>query len=152
MGSTRITRLLKAPRERVYDALIDPAAIVRWRFPLGMTCQVHEFEPREGGRLRISLTYDAPEGEGKTHGRTDTYHGRFVKLVPNQLVIEVDEFETADPALQGEMTITVSLRDADGGTELTAVHGGLPPGVSLSDNEVGWHEALARLVLLLALP
>ena len=32
------------------------------------------------GLLRISLTYDAPTGTGKTTARTDTYHGRFVKL------------------------------------------------------------------------
>jgi hypothetical protein len=34
---------------------------------------------------------------------TDTHHGRFVKLVPNeQVVVEVDEFEATDPALRGE--------------------------------------------------
>ena len=110
-----------------------------------MTCEVHEFDAREGGALRISLTYDAAGRAGKTAGRTDTYHGRFLKLVPNELVVEADEFETADPAMRGEMTITIRLRDADGGTELTAVHEGLPSGVSPADNEVGWREALARL-------
>jgi len=143
--STEIRRLIKAPRARVYDALIDPAAVARWKVPAGMTCHVHEFDAREGGALRISLTYDAPERAGKTVGRTDTYHGRFVKLVPNELVVEADEFETADPALRGEMTITISLSDAEGGTVLVAVHERLPRGVSAADNEVGWQEALARL-------
>jgi uncharacterized protein YndB with AHSA1/START domain len=143
--STQIRRLIKAPRARVYDALIDPAAVARWKVPGGMTCHVHEFDPREGGALRISLTYDSDERTGKTLGRTDTYHGRFVKLVPNELVVEIDEFETADPALRGEMTITISLSDAGGGTELVAVHGPLPAGVSPADNEVGWQEALTRL-------
>jgi uncharacterized protein YndB with AHSA1/START domain len=110
-----------------------------------MTCEVHEFDAREGGALRISLTYDAPGRSGKTRGRTDTYHGRFAALVPDELVVEVDEFETADPALQGEMTITIRLRDADGGTELEAVHDGLPSGVRPADNELGWQESLARL-------
>ena len=108
-----------------------------------MTCEVHEFDAREGGALRISLTYDAPGRSGKTRGRTDTYHGRFVRLVPDELVVEVDEFETADPALQGEMTITITLRDADGGTELEAVHDGLPSGVRPSDNELGKEETIA---------
>jgi uncharacterized protein YndB with AHSA1/START domain len=143
--STRIRRFIRAPRARVYDALIDPAAVAQWRVPAGMTCHVHEFDAREGGAVRISLTYDAPERAGKTLGRTDTYHGRFVKLVPHELVVEVDEFETADPALRGEMTITISLSDADGATALVAVHDGLPGGVAAADNEVGWHEALARL-------
>ena len=146
--STRITRRIRAPRARVYEALIDPAAVARWKVPAGMTCHVHEFAAREGGGLRISLTYDAPDRSGKTAGRTDTYRGRFVALVPHELVVEVDEFETADPALQGEMTITIRLRDADGDTELVAVHDGLPAGVSPAANEVGWHEALTRLAAL----
>jgi uncharacterized protein YndB with AHSA1/START domain len=150
--STRIRRLIDAPRERVYDALLDPMAVARWRFPAGMTCEVHAFEPREDGAVRISLTYEERDRTGKTRGRTDTYRGRFVRLVPNELVIEVDEFETDDPALRGEMTMTISLSDADGGTELVAVHEGLPEGLSPEDNEAGWHEALARLTELVESP
>jgi hypothetical protein len=60
----------------------------------------------------------------------------------------VDEFETADPALRGEMTITITLVDADGGTDLHAVHDGLPPGVAPADNELGWRLALAKLAAL----
>lgn len=105
-------------------------------------------DAREGGVLRVSLTYDAPDQVGKTTEHTDTYHGRFVRLVPNELVVEVDEFETADPALQGEMTSTITLADADGGTDLVAVQDGLPSGVSPADNETGWHEALDRLAAL----
>jgi len=71
-----------------------------------------------------------------------------VKLVPNQQVVEVDEFETADPALRGEMTITITLADTDGGTELIAVHDGLRDGVSTADNEEGWRMALAKLAAL----
>lgn len=65
--------------------------------------------------------------------------------MPNELVVEVDEFETEDPALRGEMTITIRLTDADGGTRVLAVHDGLPPGVSPADNETGWRMALAKL-------
>ena len=146
--STRVRRLIKAPRDRVYAALVDPAAISRWRFPSGMTCRVHEFDAREGGTLRISLTYEAPDRAGKTEGRTDTYRGRFVALVPGELVVEADEFETDDPAFRGEMVMTISLSDADGGTALVAVHDGVPAGVSPADNEAGWRDALARLAAL----
>ncbi len=149
MNSTRITRCIKAPRTKVYAALIDADAIAKWKVPTGMTSHVHAFEAREGGRFRISLTYDAQTGTGKTSAHTDTYHGRFVQLVPNERVVEVDEFETADPAMRGEMTITITLSDAaDGGTNLIAVHDGVPPGVSAADNEAGWQSALARLAAL----
>jgi hypothetical protein len=36
------------------------------------------------------------------------------------------------------MTITITLADADGGTDVFAVHDGLPPGVSPVDDETGW--------------
>jgi uncharacterized protein YndB with AHSA1/START domain len=148
MASTRVTTFIAAPRERVYDALLDPEAVARWKVPAGMTSEVHEFDASEGGGIRISLTYDAPDRGGKTHGRTDTYRGRFVRLVPNELVVEADEFETDDPALRGEMTITITLSDAGGGTELVAVHDGLPESVAPADNELGWRESLARLAAL----
>lgn len=145
MRTTRVARLVKAPRARVYEALVDPAAIVRWKVPTGMTAVVHHFDAREGGTLRVSLTYDAPTAVGKTARRTDTYHGRFVELVPGERVVEVDEFETDDPALRGEMKITVTLRDAGGGTEVVGIHEGLPDGVSVADNETGWRMALDNL-------
>jgi uncharacterized protein YndB with AHSA1/START domain len=148
MASTRTRRLINAPRAGVYEALLDPAAVARWRVPRGMTCEVHALEPREGGAVRVSLTYEARDRAGKTEGRTDTYHGRFVRLVPGELIVEVDEFETDDPALRGEMTMTITLSDADGGTELVAVHEGLPEGLSAADNEAGWREALDRLAAL----
>ena len=129
MSATRIRRRVIAPRERVYDALLDARAVIEWMVPDGMTSHVHAFDPREGGALRISLTYDEPAGTGKTTPHTDTYHGRFVRLVPNEQVEQVLEFETADPAMRGEMTITFALADADGGTDIVAVHDRLPPGL-----------------------
>ena len=148
MSSTCIRRHVKAPRETVFRALIDAVAVATWMVPTGMTSHVHAFDPREGGAFRISLTYDQPTGTGKTTEHTDTYHGHFVKLVPNEQVVEVVEFETADSALRGEMTITFTLSDADGGTEIDAVHDRLPPGLSTTDNETGWTLSLANLAVL----
>src|SRR6266404_6127287 len=148
MSSTRISQRINAPRAIVYRALLDADGVAKWKVPTGMTCHVHTFDAREGGSLRISLTYDAPAGAGKTTAHTDTYHGRFVKLVPNEQVVYVAEFETTDPALRGEMTITITLADAEGGTDLLAVHDGLPPGVPLADNETGWRMSLAKLAAL----
>ena len=148
MGSTRISRRVNAPRAAVYRALLDSRAVATWMVPTGMSSQVHAFDAREGGSFRISLTYDAPTGTGKTTAQTDTFHGRFVKLVKNEQVVEVVEFETTDTALQGEMTITLALTDADGGTDLVAVHDGLPPGVPAADNEAGWRSSLAKLAAL----
>ena len=145
MNSTRISCHINAPRAVVYRALLDPRAVAKWKVPDGMTAHVHTFDAREGGTLRISLTYDTSTGIGKTEPHTDTYHGRFVKLVPNEKVVEVDEFETSDPALQGEMTSSITHADADDGTDVFALHENLPPGISPADNETGWRMALAKL-------
>ena len=149
MSSTRISRRVNAPREIVYSALLDARAVATWKVPTGMTSHVHEFDVRQGGAFRISLTYDEPSGTGKTTAHTDTYHGRFVKLVPNEQVVERVEFETTDPEMRGEMTITISLAEAEGGgTDILAVHEGLPRGVPTADNEAGWRQALAKLAAL----
>ena len=152
MTATRISQRVNAHRPNVYRALIDPRAVATWMVPTGMTSRVHAFDPHEGGTFRISLTYDVPSGTGKTTAHTDTYHGRFIKLVPDEEVVEVVEFETADLTLQGEMTITISLADAEGGTEVLAVHDRLPPGLSPADNEAGWRSSLAKLAALVEAP
>ena len=146
--STRLSQHVNASRPSVYHALLDARAVAIWMVPTGMTSHVHEFDAREGGPFRISLTYDTPSGTGKTTAHTDTYHGRFVKLVPDKQVVEVMEFETADPEMRGEMTVTFTLTDVDGGTDVLAVHDNLPPGVAPADNETGWRMALEKLARL----
>src|SRR4030067_3458431 len=136
--TTELSVWVNVPRHRVFNALLTAEFIAQWMVPDGMTIIIHEFDGREGGTFRISLTYHSPLETGKTTPNTDTYHGRFVKLIPNEQVIEVVEFETADPLLQGEMTITFTLTDKKGGTEILAVHDNLPPGLSTEDNETGW--------------
>ncbi|MER6156503.1 SRPBCC domain-containing protein [Streptomyces sp. NPDC001868] len=148
MYSTRVSRHVKASRADVYRALLDADAIARWRVPSGMSSQVHEFDAREGGRFRVSLTYDAPTGTGKSASHTDTYHGHFAKLVPDEVVVEVLEFETDDPALRGTMTMTTILTEADGGTDVLVVHEGIPDAVPAADNETGTRMALENLARL----
>ncbi len=149
MTSTLHEAFINAPPEKVYRALLDPQLIPEWRVPPGMRCEVHEFEARVGGMFRISLTYDAPDIAGKSSEHTDTYHGRFEELVPNQRVVETLEFETTDPAMQGEMRITTVLTAERGGTRLRASHEHLPPGVQPADNEAGWRDSLTKLAALL---
>jgi uncharacterized protein YndB with AHSA1/START domain len=116
--------------------------------PDSMSSQVHEFDACEGGRFRISLTYSDPGAAGKSTARTDTFHGRFVRLVPDAEVVQVVEFETDDPALQGEMTISYLLTETDGGTVVTGRHEHLPAGASAADNKLGWRMSMDKLAAL----
>jgi uncharacterized protein YndB with AHSA1/START domain len=142
---TRSTRLVAAPRSRVYAALLDPGAVQRWMVPDDMTSEVHRFDAREGGTFAITLTYAAPGSTGKTTARSDAFTGRFVRLVADTEVVQVVEFDTDDPSVQGEMTITYRLEDVAGGTLVTGLHEGLPEGVSAADNELGWAMSLRKL-------
>src|SRR4029453_7891186 len=94
----------------------------------GMKSEVHAFDAREGGSFRITLTHRA---------QTDTFHGRFVELVPGQRVVQVVEFETDDPAMRGEMTVRYTLVEAGDTTYVAAEHENLPPGLSEEDNATG---------------
>jgi uncharacterized protein YndB with AHSA1/START domain len=145
MSTTRVTQHVKAPRAAVYRALIDEKSVQVWMVPDGMTSTVHYFEGREGGGFRISLTYDSPDAIGKSADHTDTYHGTFAKLVENEVVIQKVEFETGSSEMQGEMTMTFTLVDADGGTEVRGLHEDVPPGVKPEDNELGWKMTLGKL-------
>jgi uncharacterized protein YndB with AHSA1/START domain len=148
MYSTQVSRHVNAPRSSVYRALLDPDAIAKWRVPNGMSSRVHEFDAREGGRFRISLSYNAPGTAGKSAPHTDTYHGHFVKLVPDEQVVEAIEFETADTALRGTMTMTTILSDAAAGTDVMVVHEGIPDGGPAADTEMGTLMALENLAVL----
>lgn len=149
MYSTRTSRHVNASRAVVYRTLLDADAVAKWRVPDGMTARVHEFDGREGGEFRVSLIHDLPTGTGKSDAHTDTYHGRFVRLVPDRQVVEEVEFETDDPELRGTMTMTTTLTDADGGgTDVLIVHEGIPDVVPEQDNETGTRMALANLARL----
>lgn len=157
MTTTELARTIAAPRSAVYQALLDADGVRQWMVPDGMTSEIHVFEPVEGGAFRISLTYDSTDAVGKTQANTDTYHGTFTRLVPDHEVVQVIEFETEDPALQGAMTITYQFSDAglaDGtiGTLVTSAHEDLPPGIDPAENEIGWRMSLDKLAQLLEHP
>jgi uncharacterized protein YndB with AHSA1/START domain len=150
-ASTKVSRIIKAPRRAVYKACLDPEAIAAWRVPGNMTAEVHAFDAREGGTYRMSLTYRDPRQSpgGKTSEDTDTFQGRFVELVPDEKIVEAIEFDSSDPGFAGEMTMTTRLADADGGTEVTMLCQDLPGGIRPEDNEEGTRQSLHKLAALL---
>jgi uncharacterized protein YndB with AHSA1/START domain len=150
-ATTRVSRLVRAPRGAVYAACTDPDALAAWRAPPGMRARVHAFDARPGGRYRMTLTYTDPAdaSRGKSSDDSDTFEGVFVELVPNERVVEAIEFESPDPRFAGEMRMTTALADADGGTEVTLTCENVPPGIRPEDNELGCRlslENLARFV------
>lgn len=144
---TRTSRLIKAPREALYRAFTDPAALAVWQAPGEMTGRVHEFDARVGGGYRMSLFYPPSDQEqrGKTAPREDRFTARFVELTPPTRIVQAISFDTADPAFAGEMTMVVTFEDKDGGTDVTILFEHLPLGVRPEDNEAGSRSSLAKL-------
>jgi uncharacterized protein YndB with AHSA1/START domain len=149
--NTVVSRVVAAPRESVYGALLDKDALRTWLPPDPMTGVVHAFDAREGGPFRMSLVY--PEGDtssrGKSSERTDTFQGRFVTLIPNERVVWAVEFESDDPSFAGEMLLTWMLAPVDGGTEITVLCENIPRGIRPEDNEAGCRSTLENLAAFL---
>ncbi|MGH6835897.1 MAG: SRPBCC family protein [Methylocella sp.] len=150
-ASTQVSKIIKAPRKAVYQAFLDPDAVASWRAPDNMKGQVHVFDAREGGMFRMSLTYQDPDHSpgGKTSEDTDTFHGRFIELVPYEKIVEVIEFESRNPIFGGEMKITTSFADTDQGTEITVLCQDIPAGIRPEDNEMGCNSSLQNLATLI---
>ena len=138
------SRLVSASSDAIYAALIDPDALMAWLPPEGMTGRAILFEPWQGGRYRIELTYDA-DGAGKTTARTDISAGRFLVLEPGRRLVQSVEFESDDPAFVGEMIMTWSLDPAPGGTNITIAAENVPAGISAEDHAVGLASSLENL-------
>lgn len=149
--STVVSRVINAPREAVYRAFMDQDALVAWLPPGSMTGVVHAFDGREGGAFSMSLVY--PEGDrssrGKTSDSTDTFRGRFVRLILDELVVWAVEFESADPSFAGEMIVSTTLAPAGSGTKVTILCENIPRGIRPEDNEAGCHSTLEKLACFL---
>lgn len=144
---TRSSRVIGARREEVYEAFVDPDALVAWLPPAEMTGVIHEFDARVGGGYRMSLFYPATERtfRGKTSDKEDMVNVRFVELAPPRRIVEAVSFVTTDPAYFGEMTLTATFEEVSGGTEVTLVFENLPPGLRAEDNETGSRLSLEQL-------
>lgn len=132
----RLHRVLRAPPERVYRAFLDPDAMAKWLPPHGYTAKVHHMDARVGGSHRISFT-------NFSTGNSHAFGGRYVELTPHERIRYTDQFD--DPAMPGEMQVTISLAAVACGTELTITQEGIPPAIPLEFCYLGWQESLALL-------
>ena len=93
------TRVLDAPRERVFDAFSNPDRLARWWGPAGFSSTFHEFDLRPGGAWRFIL--HGPNGANYPN------ESAFVEVVkPERIVFD----HLSDHWFR--MTITLSVRPA----------------------------------------
>ena len=95
----------------------------------------------------MSLFYPPNERNfrGKTSEKEDRVNVRFVELRPPRRIVEAVSFVTTDPVFFGEMTLTVTIEAAPGGTAVSLAFENLPPGLRPEDNDAGARLSLEQL-------
>ena len=138
-GTVRLHRVLKAPAERIYKAILDPAANAKWLSPYGFTCTVHHLDAKVGGTYKMSFTNFST---GKSH----SFGGKYVELEPGRRIVATDTFD--DPALPGEMRTSYTLTKVSVGTEVNIVQEDIPAAIPEEACYLGWQESLEQLAKL----
>jgi len=146
-----LTRLIDAPRERVWKAWTESSQFARWWGPNHFTCPVCEIDVRPGGRIYLQMK--GPEGS--PYSEPMPMEGEFLEVVPHERLVFV---ALAFPDGQGGWRIdnlnTVMLAEKLGKTELTLsviVRKSSPEvAQALAGMKEGWSQSLEKLVRLLA--
>ncbi len=140
------SRVIAAPHERVYAALVDPKALTAWLPPDGMSGRFERFDPRTGGSYRLVLTYtEVSASRGKTTADSDIVEARFLDLLPGVRVVQAVDFVSDDPAYAGTMIMTWEVTAVDGGTRVDITADDVPDGISPDDHAAGLASSLAHL-------
>jgi len=138
-NTVRLHRVLRAKPEKVYRAFVEAEAMARWLPPNGFTGTVHEMDAEVGGSYKMSF-------RNFTTGKSHSFGGTFLELVPGEKVRYTDKFDDAN--LPGEMVTSVALKAVSCGTEIEIVQEGLPDMIPVELCYLGWQESLEHLARL----
>lgn len=138
-GTVRMHRVLRAPAERIYKAVLDPAANCKWLAPYGFTCTVHHLDAKVGGTFKMSFT-------NFSTGGSHSFGGKYLELEPGVRIVATDVFD--DPAMAGELRTTWTFTPVSVGTEVHVVQEGLPSMIPVEACMLGWQESLDQLAKL----
>jgi uncharacterized protein YndB with AHSA1/START domain len=108
-----LTRLIDAPREKLYRAWTDPTLLKQWFAPKPWTTPVVELDVRAGGSVLFVMR--SPEGQDMPN------HGTYLEVVPNERLVSTDAFTRAwEPSGKPFMLLIVTFEDEGGKTRYTA--------------------------------
>ncbi len=132
-----VRRLIPVPREDVFAAWLDAAAMTEWMLPGSTTRSTIELDPRVGGKFRIVMS----------HGDRDSEHrGEYLAIEPPALL----SFTWISLGTDQQPTIvTIELAERDGGTELTLTHRNLPAS-KIETHTTGWNDIVRKLAEVLS--
>lgn len=142
----KASRVIQAPVNRVYAALVDPDALAAWLPPDGMSGRFERFDARPGGSYRLVLTYsDASASPGKATADSDVVEARFLDIVPGVRVVQAVDFVSDDPAYAGTMTMSWEVAAVEAGSRVEIRAENVPAGISPDDHAAGLASSLANL-------
>ncbi len=108
-----LTRLIAAPRAKLYRAWTEPELLKQWFAPLPYTTPVAELDVRPGGSCLVVMR--DPDGNDWPNP------GVYLDVVENERLIFTDAFVRAwEPSNKPFMTAIVTFADEEGGTRYTA--------------------------------
>ncbi len=143
-----LDRIIRAPRERVWQAWTDPEKLARWWIPKPALCRVQRLEARPGGAFVTQMSEDGTEF-------VPHLNACFLAIDPLRRIVftnAVDgDWRPAAPAPVA-CTATITLRDHPDGTDYRViVEHGDPESRALHEKlgfEEGWGTVTAQLAAL----
>jgi uncharacterized protein YndB with AHSA1/START domain len=108
-----LTRLIDAPREKLYRCWTEPALLKQWFAPLPWTTPEAQMDVRPGGSSLIVMR--GPDGTEMPN------RGVYLEVVPNEKLVFTDAYTSAwEPSERPFMTVILTFEDEDGKTRYTA--------------------------------
>jgi uncharacterized protein YndB with AHSA1/START domain len=108
-----LTRLIDAPRAKLFEAWTKPELLKQWFAPLPYTTPVAELDVRPGGANKITMR--GPDGVDLPN------HGVYLEVVPNERLVFTDAYTEAwVPSAKPFMTVILTFEEEAGKTRYTA--------------------------------
>jgi len=132
-----LTRLIDAPREKLFRAWTEPALLKRWFAPLPNTTPIVDLDLRPGGANYIVMR--GPDGQ------EFPVRGVYLEIVENERIVFTDAFVRAwEPSAKPFMTVVLSFADEAGKTRYTARVYHWTQADRETHEKMGFHEGWAR--------
>lgn len=132
-----LTRLIDAPREKLYRAWTEPELLKQWFAPLPWTVSEAKLDVRVGGSNLIVMR--GPDGT-EMPGR-----GVYLEVAPNERLVVTDAYSEAwQPSEKPFMTIVLTFEDKDGATLYTARVLHWTEADREAHEKMGFHEGWAK--------
>jgi uncharacterized protein YndB with AHSA1/START domain len=151
----QVKRTFDAPRDRVFQAWIDPELLRQWLSGVRGSRSPHaEVDPRVGGEFRITMESAASRLVGRLPGPSnDVVHmiGRYLEISPPERLVFTMGWE--DVALvhmdREASTVTVEFNEQGDQTEVVLTHERQPNRRVRAFHRIGWKGSLRKLAALL---